>query len=150
MQKQAEMLKLARMFQIPSNFVPIHTPDCVKILISEMVSLGEAMIGDAIGKYSVLGDDEDGKECYMIELDELIKVIALFKYRFLSGDRNDLLSYLFNNSLIATSKVLPKKDKIYINVGNLMTSMKKDLKTLGLTLPEASHTHGDITLSQSF
>ena len=150
MQKQAEMLKIARMFQIPSNLVPIYTPDCVKILISEMVSLGETMIGDTIGKYSVLGDDEDGNECYMIELDELIKVIALFKYRFLSGDRNDLLSYLFNNSLMATSTVLPKKDKIYINVGSLMTSMKKDLKTLGLTLPESSQTHGDITLSQSF
>jgi len=86
-----------------------------------MATLGETMLHSTIGKYAILGDDDAGKECYMIEMDELIIVIGLFKYRFLSGDRNDLRCYLFNNSLIATSKNLPKKDKIYIDVGSLMT-----------------------------
>lgn len=137
MQKQAEMLKLARMFQIPSSLVPYHTPDCIKILISEMASFGETLIGNTISRYSVLGDDEEGNECLMIEMDEMIKVIELFNYRFLSGDRNDLLSYLYNNSLISTSKTLPKVDKIYINVPCLINSMKKDLKPLGLKLPQS-------------
>jgi len=75
MQRQAEMLKLAKMFTIPSSLVPYHTPDCVKILISEMASFGETLVGNTIGRFSVLGDDEEGKECLMIELDEIIKVI---------------------------------------------------------------------------
>ena len=114
-----------------------------------MTALGETMLRNTIGKYSILADDDSGKERYMIEMDELIIVIGLFKYQFLSGDRNDLRCYLFNNSLIATSKDLPKKDKIYIDVGNLITSMKNDLKALGLSLPIANRTHG-AKLTQSF
>ena len=70
-------------------------PDILKVLVSEMVTLGESMMRKIIRRYSV-GDN--GGE--MIEFDSLVDLISLFKYNCQFADRNELKSYLFNQGII--------------------------------------------------
>lgn len=143
------MVRVANLFRLDNNTVPDGgVPDCIKILVSEMASLGESLVRNTINKFSIVSDDPAGKECYMIELDALIEVIIMFKYNFHPlKDRHDLRCFIINNSLIALNKDLPKPEGIYLNVNLLIDAMKLSGRNLGLNI---SSNHPSMTLTKSF
>ena len=54
--RQAEMLRQSKLFYIPNNFVSEEEiPNCVKILVSEMASMGETFIFSEIKRHAIDG-----------------------------------------------------------------------------------------------
>jgi hypothetical protein len=68
-----------------------RVPDSLRVLVSEMSTLGESMLRKILRRYSI-GDQNSE----VIEFDSLVDLISLFKYNCLFADRNELKFYLFN------------------------------------------------------
>ena len=77
---------------IGGQFIAVdRVPDCLRVFVSEIETLGESLVQGIVKRYSIFPEKKQ-----LIELDMLIKVLALFKYSVSQADRNDLRGYIFN------------------------------------------------------
>lgn len=106
-------------------------PDSLSVLVSEMSSLGESMMRKIIKRYSIGTDGSND----MIEFDNLVDLISLFKFNCHFADIQELKFYLFNQGIIEESmkQHTLRKDKIYIDCEVLFRKLKECYGKLGFS-----------------